>query len=363
MSDPLFERYKEALKAGHVAVLRGRLDDALDHYRTASAIAEERPLPHASMGGVLLRLGRAEEALACYDRALQRAPDYEVAVAGRAEALVVAGRNAEAADALERLAEIRLIAGRPEEARDALRRALALHDTDGRRRHAERVERLVEERGVPPGAVRGDEGGGEPVGSAPAAADQAPSWPAEREEAAAPGHPDDGRATDVLRLMIPGASAAGAGESEAGEEVAGATGPADASGPAGAAAMAEEVVPVTAAGAEALLAEAERRAATGETEAAVDALVRAADAFLGVDATDAATDACQRALELAPGSPDVHLALVRLYLATGSRDLAAEKLLLLGRLLDLGGTAADRERVASVARETFPGDTRFDTLA
>jgi len=81
------------------------------------------------------------------------------------------------------------------------------------------------------------------------------------------------------------------------------------------------------------------------------------------DATDAATDACQRALELAPGSPEVHLALVRLYLATGSRDLAAEKLLLLGRLLDLGGTAADRARVAAVIRETFPGDPRFDTPA
>ncbi len=112
MSDPLFERYKEALKAGHVAVLRGRLEEALDHYRRASAIAEERPLPHASMGGVLLRLGRAEEAIACYTLALERAPDYEVAVAGRAEGLVAAGRNAEAADALERLAEIQLIAGR-----------------------------------------------------------------------------------------------------------------------------------------------------------------------------------------------------------------------------------------------------------
>ncbi len=91
--------------------------------------------------------------------------------------------------------------------------------------------------------------------------------------------------------------------------------------------------------------------------------MRATDAFVGADATDAATDACQRALELAPGSPEVHLALVRLYLATGSRDLAAEKLLLLGRLLDLGGTAADRARVAAVIRETFPGDARFDMLA
>ena len=357
MSDPLFERYKEALKAGHVAVLQGRLEDALEQYRTASAIAAERPLPHASMGGVLLRLGRAEEALACYARALERAPDYEVAVAGRAEALVAVARNAEAADAIERLAEIRLIAGQHEEAREAFRRALALHDTDSRRRNVERVERLVEERAVSPGAVRGAEEGGQPVGAGPAAADQAPSWPAQGEEATAPGPRDDGRATDVLRLMIPGAAVAGTAESEASKEVAGAT------EPAGGAAVAEEAAPSAAAGAEALLAEAERHTAAGETEAAVDALVRAADALLGADATDAATDACQRALELAPGSPEVHLALVRLYLATGSRDLAAEKLLLLGRLLDLGGTAADRARVAAVIRETFPGDPRFDTPA
>jgi Tfp pilus assembly protein PilF len=154
--------------------------------------------------------------------------------------------------------------------------------------------------------------------------------------------------------MIPGAAVAGTAESEASEEVAGAT------EPAGGAAVAEEAAPSAAAGAEALLAEAERHTAAGETEAAVDALVRAADAFLAADAKDAATDACQRALDLAPGSPDVHLSLVRLYLATGSRDLAAEKLLLLGRLLDLGGTREDRERVAAVIRETFPGDSRFE---
>ena len=31
----LYERYKDALKKGHVAALRGRLDDALDAYAEA----------------------------------------------------------------------------------------------------------------------------------------------------------------------------------------------------------------------------------------------------------------------------------------------------------------------------------------
>ena len=55
MPDPIFERYKEALKAGHVAVLRGRSDEAIAHYREAAEIAPDRPLPHTSLGGVLLR--------------------------------------------------------------------------------------------------------------------------------------------------------------------------------------------------------------------------------------------------------------------------------------------------------------------
>jgi len=323
MSDPLFERYKEALKAGHVAVLRGRLEDALTEYRSASAIAEERPLPHASMGGVLLRLGRAEEALACYDDALRRAPDYEVAVAGRAEALVACGRNAEAADALDRLAELRLATGQHDEAREALRRAVALHDTDARRRHADRVERLIDERRLaPPGP--GEE---EPEGRV-AVPDAGPTpWPGEVGEAAA---------------------AAAAGDEGA---VLAEPGPADAE-------PEPEAVPAEPTAA-AELAEADALAAAGNTEAAVAAYVRVADALRAAGSSDAAIDACQQALDLAPDSVDVHLTLVQVYLDTGSRDLAAEKLLLLGRLIDLDGSLEDRERVTTVVREAFPADPRF----
>ena len=39
MVDPIFERYKEALKAGHLAVLRGRADEAIGHYREAQHLA------------------------------------------------------------------------------------------------------------------------------------------------------------------------------------------------------------------------------------------------------------------------------------------------------------------------------------
>ena len=69
----LYERYKDVLRRGHVAALRGRLDAAVLAYTEAAELAPDRPLPHASLGGVLLRLERPTEALAAYEAALARA--------------------------------------------------------------------------------------------------------------------------------------------------------------------------------------------------------------------------------------------------------------------------------------------------
>ena len=71
------------------------------------------PLPHASMGRVLLRLGRLDEALTAFGAALGLAPRDEAALGGRAEALVAAGRPAEAAGALDLLAEVQDVRGPP----------------------------------------------------------------------------------------------------------------------------------------------------------------------------------------------------------------------------------------------------------
>ncbi|HXG40881.1 MAG TPA: hypothetical protein VNJ28_08060, partial [Candidatus Limnocylindrales bacterium] len=62
MSGP-YERYKDALRRGHVALLRNRLEVALAAYAEAAAIAPERALPHASLGSVYLRLGRPDDSL------------------------------------------------------------------------------------------------------------------------------------------------------------------------------------------------------------------------------------------------------------------------------------------------------------
>jgi tetratricopeptide (TPR) repeat protein len=135
MTDDLYERYKESLRLGHVAVLKGALEEALEAYRDAASIAPSRALPHTSLGGVLLRLGHLEEALVEYAAAVARAPHDEGALLGQAEALTTAGQRVDAAQALDHVAEIQEAAGRLPEAADTLRRALELDEAPERARH------------------------------------------------------------------------------------------------------------------------------------------------------------------------------------------------------------------------------------
>ena len=91
MSEAVYERYKEALRRGHVASLRGRDDEAIEAYTEAASIAPERAVPHVSLGAVLLRTGRADEARTAFEAALERAADDEAAIEGRRQALTALG--------------------------------------------------------------------------------------------------------------------------------------------------------------------------------------------------------------------------------------------------------------------------------
>jgi Tfp pilus assembly protein PilF len=136
MTDDLYERYKEALRVGHVAVLRGALEEASEAYRAAASIAPSRALPHTSLGGVLLRQGHLEEALVEFAAAVTRAPHDEGALLGQAEALNVAGQRVNAAMTLDHVSEVQEAAGRLPEAADTLRRAIELEESAERsRRH------------------------------------------------------------------------------------------------------------------------------------------------------------------------------------------------------------------------------------
>lgn len=295
MSDAVYERYKDALRRGHVAALRGRLDAALVAYGEAADIAPERPLPHASLGSVLAKLGRTDDALAAYAVALERGPRDETALEGRAEVLASLGRRVEAADALDRLAEVHSSAGRLLEASDAARRALQLAESKARRRSVEQlVARLREV----------------PADAAVAAALE-----------------------QTLGVLEPG--------SEPGD------------GPAEPDELEPPPDPV------ALAAEAEERLDQGDSDAARDGFLAAAVAYREAGALDAALDACYLALGIAPADAGLHLVLAELYLDRGWPGLAADKLLLLDKLVELADDGTSRERLHELVRARLPDEPRL----
>jgi Tfp pilus assembly protein PilF len=105
MTDSISTRYKEALRRGHVAVVRGRPREAVKHYEEAGELAEQRPLPFVSMGSVYLQMRQPREALGAFDEALKRAPTDLDAMRGRAQALEANGRTDESAVLLVRVAD------------------------------------------------------------------------------------------------------------------------------------------------------------------------------------------------------------------------------------------------------------------
>lgn len=308
MSEVLYEQYKDALRRGHMAALRGRLDAAAAAYRDAARIAPERALPYVGLGGVLTRLGRADEALGAYAGALDRAPSDEGAMHGRADVLATLGRRAEAAEMLDRLAAILERDGRLADACDVARRSLELAESRGRRGN---VESLVA-----------------------------------RLRVAAPG---DAAASDALERAlgvldsVPGVEPRAERDPGAGAVTAGSVAPKEPAVP--------DPAQLTLAVEEALeagdLDEARRRALT------------AALGHRAVGQFHAAMDACYQALAILPSDPDIHLLLAELYLDRGWRGPAADKLLLLGRLSLLTGDGATRARLCYLAAARFPDDPKL----
>jgi tetratricopeptide (TPR) repeat protein len=311
MSGSLYEGYKEALRRGHLAALRGRLEMALTAYREASRMAPDRALPYVGLGGVFARLGRPDDALAAYAAALARAPGDEGALRGRADVEAEMGRRAEAAATLDRLAAVLEGHGRLADASDVARRALELAESRGRRKgFAALVVRLREASGDPAAA-----------------------------EALA-------RAMSVLEVD-----------------------PTVRPGPAEAGADVEPVEP--AAPPEPPPPPPDPGALTQAVEAAIDAgnldetrqtVVLAVRGHRSLGQLHAAIDACYEALAIAPADPDIHLALAELYLDRGWRTLSADKLVLLGRLVELTGDTAARARVCALVAARFADEPRLGAI-
>ena len=106
MTDQVSSRYKEALRRGHLAVVKGRPREAVQHYEEAGRLAGDRPLPFNSMGSVYLQMRKPQDALRAYDEALRRAPNDLDAMHGRARALAAEGKKKDAQVQAERAEEL-----------------------------------------------------------------------------------------------------------------------------------------------------------------------------------------------------------------------------------------------------------------
>jgi tetratricopeptide (TPR) repeat protein len=356
--EALYERYKDALKRGHVASLRGRLEEALTAYAEAAAIAPERATPHTSAATALMRRKRPADALRHYTAALALAPRDEASMLGRAQALAALDRRPEAADAYDRLAELRVSNGKLADAVDAARRGLELAEGRERRRALEQlIERLRASSPGEPGrlamekAVRVLDGAAvaeattkltpspvqdAPVADAPGDADAAAIAEvagAERADADAPAILADGDAgtSDAIETVV-------TDEAQTFAE------------PVAVRAALDRDLPDDLDVAE-LAARANDAVAAGDASAALPLLLDLAAAHGRDGHIDAALDACYLALSLEPDDIGLHLALVELYDDRGWTVLAAEKLDLLDRLVTLdGGAGAERVAAARGAR-------------
>ena len=361
--EALYERYKDALRRGHVASLRGRLEEALTAYAEAAAIAPERATPHTSAGTALMRRKRPADAVRHYTTAVRLAPRDEAALLGRAQALAALDRRPQAGDAYDAVAEVQAANGKLADAVDSARRGLELAEGRERRRTLERlIERLRASEPAEPGRVALEKAMVVLEGRAieprkPAPTKAAP--PAARKPR--PQAPADESSTevdaDVVAAVAAKASAARARGAKAPAEPA-ADGPRRRRSSRDGAEpwphpkppppyrpSLDRDLPVD------LDIAALARSAEGVLERRVpgvglDELLDLATAYRRDGRADAALDTCYLALSVAPDDVGLHLALVELYDERGWASLAGEKLDLLDRLSALDPDPSRATRVA-----------------
>ncbi len=298
MSDALYEQYKEALRRGHVAVRGGLLDEALGAYGEAARLAPDRALPMVGIGSVLARLAKYPEALAAYDAALDRSPTDESALRGRTETLLAVGDRSGAAETLDQLASVLDAAGRPVEALAATSRALELAESRGRRASLTSLAGRLEQAGTADATT-----------------------------------PELERARELLHGPV------------------GATRDRD---------VPSEPPPPPFDPTAAIDA-VERAAARRDGPTTRDLALDAARGLRAAGQLHGAIDACYLALATNPSDAGLHLALAELYLDRGWKAVAADKLVLLARLLDLDGDAASRDQLCGLAAR-LPDDPRLTAV-
>ena len=310
MSQPLFELYKDALRRGHLAVIDGRLEDALVSYREAGDMAPDRALPYASIATVLHRLGRSEQAIAAFDRALELAPDDDATRRARWVALEEMGR----------VVDTPFRSGRPDTDTGADTPAAGLGEA------SLEAATLDERLGlVPDEAER------------PAGPDRAQPPPGEAPDA--PSQVGFGLGFETPGPYLPFEEGAD------GDGAVAVSWPAiDLPSPPPPPLVGPPPDPRL------LAEEAEVLADKGDIDGARDLLLTIVEAHREAGQPNAALDACLQLLAMAPGDARAHLALAGLQLDQGWRAVATDKIALLLRLTALtGDTQAEADTHALAA--------------
>src|SRR5580704_13798791 len=125
-------RYAEVLRADpanadalyYLALIscqHGRFAEGAELARKSLASDQKQARSHVILGRALHALGRNDDALASFDRAIALAPDLAPAYANRADVLSKIGRNAEALDSYDRA-----LALAPDSVADWMNRGVAL---------------------------------------------------------------------------------------------------------------------------------------------------------------------------------------------------------------------------------------------
>ncbi|MFC1716750.1 tetratricopeptide repeat protein [Candidatus Poribacteria bacterium] len=90
----------------------GRYEEAIECFDKAIAIAPNHSVAWSDKGMALSNIGRYEEAIECFDKAIEIAPNYSVAWSNKVLALSSMGRYEEVIECLNRAFQLGVFAGR-----------------------------------------------------------------------------------------------------------------------------------------------------------------------------------------------------------------------------------------------------------
>jgi hypothetical protein len=106
----------------------------------------------------------------------------------------------------------------------------------------------------------------------------------------------------------------------------------------------------------------EDAAASGDATATRDLALTASSGHRAAGQLHAAIDVCYLALATSPADAGLHLTLAELYLDLGWRTTAVDKLVLLGRLAELGDDTETRTRLCAIVASRVPDEPALASL-